>query len=180
MELNFPSSPIPEKEARRTREAVSGPTAQRSWAQNSTLALAAALIENQQKAVTESAAQINSLRQEIQSLKCKRDQCDELNFDWKRKGNKKQFEFNASIQHNVEDIATSDTLLEARTFAEGGLCSIKERNKLIKIADQYGWDTANCYTSDPLASDEADNKKLRKAVKDSSGQRYSKGDKCHV
>ena len=130
--------------------------------------------------MTESAAQINSLHQEIQSLKYKRDHRDELNFDWKQKGNKKQFEFNTLIQHILEDIAMSNTLLEARTFAEEGLCSIKERNKLIKIADQYGWDTANCYTSDPLASDEANDKKLRKAIKDAERARDKAKTKCEA
>ena len=48
---------------------------------------------------------------------------------------------------------------------------MKERNKLIKIADQHGWDMVNHYISDPFAEDEADDKHLRKAVKDAERAR---------
>ena len=51
------------------------------------------------------------------------------------------------------------------------LCLMKERNKLIKIADQHGWDTVNRYVSDLLAEDKADDKRLRKAVKDAERAR---------
>ena len=54
----------------------------------------------------------------------------------------------------LEEIAAAKTLLDARNSAEEGLCLVEERNKLIKIADQLGWDTVKRYVSDPLAEDE--------------------------
>ena len=72
------------------------------------------------------------------------------------KENKKQYEFNRSVEGHLEEIAAAKILLDARNLAEEGLCLVKERNKLIKIADQHGWDTVNRYVTDPLAEDEAD------------------------
>lgn len=51
----------------------------------------------------------------------------------------------------------SKTLLEARTLTK---IIINERSKLIKIADKHVWDTVNKYPSDPLAKEEAGNKRL--------------------
>ena len=69
------------------------------------------------------------------------------------------------MDSHLDEIAATKTLLDARNLAEEGLCLVKEQNKLIKIAYQHGWDTVNCYISDPLAEDEGDDKRLRKAVK---------------
>ena len=49
-----------------------------------------------------------------------------------------------------------------------------ERNKHTLLAEKYGWDTVTCYTcytAEPLASDSDDEKKIRKAVKESKQQR---------
>ena len=69
------------------------------------------------------------------------------------------------MDSHLDEIAATKTLLDARNLAEEGLYLVKEQNKLIKIADQHGWDTVNCYISDPLAEDEGVDKRLRKAVK---------------
>lgn len=137
-------------------EDLAGDAEMPAWAQS--------LINSQEKAISE-------LRSEIRSLKRKRDDDKENDFDWKKKGNKKQYEFNKSVEEQLEEIGVSNTLLEARSIAEKGLSLITERNKLIKIADKHGWDTVNNYVSDPLAKDDADDKKLRKAVKDAEKTR---------
>lgn len=49
-----------------------------------------------------------------------------------------------------------------------------ERNKHILLAEKYGWDTVACYTADPLASDSHDEKKIRKAIKESKQLRDEK------
>ena len=51
---------------------------------------------------------------------------------------------------------------------------LKERNKHILLAEKYGWDMVACYTADPLASDLDDEKKIRKAVKESKQLREEK------
>ena len=48
-----------------------------------------------------------------------------------------------------------------------------DRNKHILLAGKYGWDTVECYTAEPLASD-ADEKRIKKAVKESNRSRDEK------
>lgn len=143
----------PERRERRSNEQDENMP---SWARS--------LIQDQQKALAD-------LRSEIRSLKRKRDDKENDEFEWKKKGNKRQYEFNKSVEEQLDSIATANTLLEARTYAEKGLSILSERQKLIKIADKHGWDTVNNYVSDPLAKDEADDKKLRKAVKEAEKSR---------
>jgi hypothetical protein len=40
----------------------------------------------------------------------------------------------------------------------------RQRNKILKIADRHGWDTANEYLDDPLADNNEDTFKLRGEV----------------
>ena len=136
--------------------------------QNSnTPAWAKTIIDTQRKALDENQKQLSKLHVEVRSLKRKKDDTEkEKLFEWKQKGNWKQYEFNRSVEEQFKDIAVSKTLLEARTSTEKGLCLITERNKLIKIADKHGWDSVNQYVADPLAKDNTDDKRLRKAVKD--------------
>ena len=49
---------------------------------------------------------------------------------------------------------------------EEGEQLLMERNKYICIAEKYDWDTIECYTTDPIASDSDDEKKIKKAVKE--------------
>ena len=42
--------------------------------------------------------------------------------------------------------------------------SLKDRNKILKIADTHGWDTVKEYDSDPLADDSEDASRLRTAI----------------
>ena len=42
---------------------------------------------------------------------------------------------------------------------------INERNKILMVTDRYGWETAQAYLTDLIASDEEDEKRLKKARK---------------
>lgn len=129
------------------------------------------LIENQQKAIRKNDKKLDDLREEIRALKRKRNKDDDEDFEWKKKGHKKQFEFNRSLENQFQEIASTNDLLTARVAAEKGLELINERNKLLKIADSHGWDTVNQYVADPLAANEQDDRKLRKAIKDAEKAR---------
>jgi hypothetical protein len=41
------------------------------------------------------------------------------------------------------------------------LDTLRQRNKILKIADRHGWDTVNEYLDDPLADNNEDASKLR-------------------
>ena len=75
----------------------------------------------------------------------------------KFKGYRKQFELNANLTCILSQI---DSPSEAWKLIEEGQHLIKKRQKLIKLADQIkdGWQVAQEYESDDLASDSEDEK----------------------
>ena len=82
------------------------------------------------------------------------------------KGNRKQFELNASFSRILTQISTNiDNPVEIKKSIDEGQRIIKKRQKLIKLADRTkdGWQVAQEYESDDLASDSADEKRIRKA-----------------
>ena len=86
----------------------------------------------------------------------------------KKKGNLKQFLFNAELLDEVksitEDLQTQDTDSANKT-AKRTIKFIERRQKLIKLADksEAGWLAVDEYESDELAEDSADEKRIRKA-----------------
>ena len=76
------------------------------------------LIENQQRMIKYSTAQIDLLRSKVRALKRKRDESDS-DFKWKMKGNKKQYEFSRSVKSQLEEVAAAKTALDAGNSTEG-------------------------------------------------------------
>ena len=70
-------------------------------------------------------------------------------------------------------MATSDDE-ERNTLLQEGEALLVEQNKHICLADKYGWDTVECYTAEPLASDSGDEKRIKKAIKESKQLREEK------
>ena len=86
----------------------------------------------------------------------------------KKKGNLKQFLFNAELLDKVksitEDLQTQDTD-SANKEDKRTTKLIERRQKLIKLADKIeaGWLAVDEHESDELAEDSADDKRMRKA-----------------
>ena len=70
-------------------------------------------------------------------------------------------------------MATSDDK-ERSSLLQEGEALLVERNKHICLADKYGWDTVKCYTAEHLASDSGDEKRIKKATKESKQLREAK------
>lgn len=66
-----------------------------------------------------------------------------------------------------DDEERKNLLLEGETL-------LLEREKYICLTDQYGWDTIECYTAEPLANDSRDEKQIKKAIKESKQLREEK------
>ena len=86
----------------------------------------------------------------------------------KSPGNRKQFTFNEDLSHNLgEDLKAVKTEKydRAKTVIRESLADLKKQNKLVRIADRSiaGWDAANEYGSDSVASDSEDKKRIRRA-----------------
>ena len=86
--------------------------------------------------------------------------------EFKFKGNRKQFELNAQLDHIFGQIEVNlNEPQEVRKLVAEGRQLIKKRQKLIKLADRSkdGWLVVQEYESDELASNSEDEKKIRKA-----------------
>ena len=101
-------------------------------------------------------------------------------YQFRRKGNEKQFLFNESVSDSIQTAAgmlekmkpaipQEATLLKnAKEQLMEGAKAIEERQKLIRIADQseYSWPVAEAYhQADELAAEEISSKRMEEAVK---------------
>ena len=97
-------------------------------------------------------------------------------YTFKRKGNEEQATFNAKLDETVADVeselteagpAAAPALQRAMEAIKKGRKTIAERQKLIKIAErsELGWGVVAEYTSDELAEDSDDEKRLERAEK---------------
>ena len=112
----------------------------------------------------------NEHQQEMIFIQAKLAAKNEDNFQWKKEGNRRQFEV---MQKIVEKALQSIALYQAanQTAGESTLkevvTSAQERIKLLKIADSspHGWGTVAEYEANPITQGEEDDKKLKKAEK---------------
>ena len=85
----------------------------------------------------------------------------------KFKGNQKQFDHNAQLEAVLDKIKSENTSANEALdkLVNDGKELIRKRQKLIQIADKSadGWKVVDEYLSDELASDSADEKRLKRA-----------------
>ena len=89
------------------------------------------------------------------------------NFDFKNEGLKKQFNFNNDRLEKLSELEALFDYGNLETFKSvlaKEKQEIKDRNKILKIADSHGWDTVREYSADPLADNNEDASKLRSAI----------------
>ncbi|VDI24886.1 Hypothetical predicted protein [Mytilus galloprovincialis] len=96
---------------------------------------------------------------------------------FKFEGNSKQHSFNSL---RLDEIFKTKSLIE-RGSLEAALKllgdsekALKERNKVIRIADKYGWDVVEEYMDDPLTENSEDATKLRQAETRAKAKRRDK------
>ena len=89
-------------------------------------------------------------------------------------GNKKQYELNRDVVETLDEVLQANNAEERTSKLNEGRDLLLERNKHILLAKKYGWDAMACYTAEPLATDSDDEKRIRKAVKESKQLREEK------
>lgn len=93
----------------------------------------------------------------------------EKKFEFRRKGNEVQHDFNATVTASLEEATSSiekgEDLAKAKEALKEGLDLLAERQKLIKIADrsESGWLAAQEYMADEIADDSDDEKRIARA-----------------
>ena len=86
---------------------------------------------------------------------------------FKYKRNKIQYELNGKVLDKLEVTASASDGKARNDALEEGKKILKERNKHILLAEKYGWEAVDCYVQEPLECDSDDEKRIRRAVKES-------------
>ena len=99
-------------------------------------------------------------------------------YEFRRKGNEKQFEFNDEVKDRLEAAVTHiaklpketqeiPSLVSATEELQEGIKALHTRQKLVRLADRsdLGWAVVDAYESDELASDDEDAKRMKEATK---------------
>ena len=92
-------------------------------------------------------------------------------FQFKR--NKIQYDLNKSVLEKIETALDVSDEERGAALNEGKELLV-QHNKHIKLAEKYGWETVDCYIEEPLASDSDDDKKIRRAIKESKALKDEK------
>ena len=93
--------------------------------------------------------------------------CQHNKFEFKQEGTKIQFNFNSERIDSLESISSLISQCkfdDTRALINSELDTLRQCNKILKIADRHGWDTVNEYLDDPLADNNEDASKLRGAI----------------
>ena len=129
------------------------------------------MFEQQKQYSTE----LKKIKKDLEAAKrSKQEKPNQSEPEFRFKGNKKQYKLNRNVLEKIGSaMATSDDE-ERNTLLQEGEALLVERNKHICLADKYGWDTVECYTAEPLASDSGDEKRIKKAITESKQLREEK------
>lgn len=118
-----------------------------------------------------------SLEHELKKVSGNKNAIDDAKtkFVFEKKIYSNQHDFNMNIFEHLNralELVGDDT--EASNELRKGIDLINSRNKQLKIADRWGWETAECYELDPIADDSSDEKRLKRAKKEGKQVREEK------
>ena len=88
-----------------------------------------------------------------------------------KRWSEEQFEFNKSICNKLKQAIEESDEAERVSLLKEGMEKINERNKILTVTDCYGWETAQAYLADLIASDFEDEKKLTKTRKEAKANK---------
>ena len=91
--------------------------------------------------------------------------CDESGHKFDKKLYDKQHDFNLKVLQHWQNVVSLDSSV-GKDEIEARMSLIKERNKLLVLADSFGWDVTLCYAKELLAEDSEDKQNIRRAKKE--------------
>ena len=119
--------------------------------------------------------ELKRIKSELDSAKrSKHEKPGDKEPEFKFEGNKKQYKLNKDVLGRISSAMDTSDDEERKNLLLEGESLLLERNKHICLADKYGWDTVECYTAEPLANDSGDEKRIKKAIKESKQLREEK------
>ena len=129
------------------------------------------LLEQQKQYSTE----LKKIKKDLEAAKrSKQEKPTEAEPEFKFEGNKKQYKLNRNVLDKIGSAMTTSDEEERNNLLQEVEALLVERNKHICLTDKYGWDTVECYMAELLASDSGDEKRIKKAIKESKQLREEK------
>ena len=121
------------------------------------------------------ASELKKMKSELDAAKRSRyEKPSEPEPEFRFEGNKKQHNLNQNVMDKISAARNTGDEEERANLLREGEALLVERNKHICLADKYGWDTVECYRAEPLATDSGDEKRIKKAIKESKQLREEK------
>lgn len=100
------------------------------------------------------AKELKKMKNELNAAKrSKPEKSSDPEQEFRFEGNKKQYKVNQNVLEKISEARNASDDEERSNLLLEGEKLLLERNKHICLADKYGWDTVECYTAEPLASD---------------------------
>ena len=135
-----------------------------------TLHKAADMLKEMQNTMESMRQTQSTVSQQLNDFGLRIDQGGVGDYAWKKPGLQKQHSVAFSIlQHvvNAKSVATQGDTKQSIAYMENAIKLLEHRMKCIKIADSSpaGWDTVNEYVSSPLATNEEDDKRIKRTEK---------------
>lgn len=99
----------------------------------------------------------------------------EKNVDFKLSHHRERFNFLSELKENFENIeklVQRGDLDDTHKIIVESISKIKEQQKVIRIADKYGWDVAREYKDDPITDNSEDSQRLRQAEQRAKRKRF--------
>ena len=126
------------------------------------------LIQEMRSDIRDLRRQREEQSEEIRQLKAKYATAPSLDYQWKKEGNRRQYEVIQKlmvISHQIRSTYRPYKSSIGNKQLDELDAVLKERVKLLRIADssQYGWATVQEYENNPVAQDEEDDRKLKRA-----------------
>ena len=133
-------------------------------------ALSSDVMQEMRSLLTEIRSEKKHHQEEILRLTAKLTTNTGSDIQWKKEGNKKQFEL---IQRLLDQVLQAKVMFTTGNTSKGlekietVVQMLNERTKLLRIADTspHGWQTVVEYEANPIAADDEDDKKLKRAEK---------------
>ena len=85
---------------------------------------------------------------------------------FKKKVYEDQFSFNLGVVDHLRRALDSEDSFKKEYEINEGINKIMKRNKRLMLADRHGWAAAETYERDPIAGDSSDEKRIKRAKKE--------------
>ena len=77
-----------------------------------------------------------------------------------------QYDLDMEIYNKLEQATSIEEVEERNSLLNEGMELITQQNRVLVLTDKYGWKTAMCYGTNPVASDSEDEKRIKRARKE--------------